>query len=229
MRQVTKENVGLKLASILSLTGVLLICPAVARPTAECPLGPLLKESETLVGYLRAPERISERTGSFNALMILENGVIRSTNGSAIQDGMRFWLPLAPDQVPVRLRAVSGYLERLGPDHCVYHAEVEREIQDWALVSSRPLHSLLRAPTALDKTDFFRLNTQCVNQGDPPPGETPTCERPRLMAVSDLDADGKTEYWYTQPYLWDTGFTVAEETGTGELSVVVSACPGCSD
>jgi hypothetical protein len=31
------------------------------------------------------------------------------------------------------------------------------------------------------------------------------CTLPELLAVSDVDADGKLEYWHSTPYRCDTG------------------------
>ena len=63
---------------------------------------------------------------------------------------------------------------------------------------------------------------------DYPTGEGPPCSRPTLFAISDLDSDGLDEFWFTVPYMWDTGFQVAELTPDhSDLVMIASACLDC--
>jgi hypothetical protein len=51
--------------------------------------------------------------------------------------------------------------------------------------------------------------------------------RPELLALTDIDGDGRLEYWSREPYRWDFGLTVWEDGGT--LAPLLSVCAGCSD
>ena len=193
----------------------------------SCKPGPELKTSEILLGYVHQPARISEKTGLFNALAVLEHKTLRPTDGAMIRDGMRFIFPLEANRRPVALAQTSAYLERLGRDHCVYHARFQdTNLADWTLVSTAPVN--LRIPSPTDRTRFYELETHCVQQGDYGPGEGPPCVKPILVAVSDIDGDLNPEYWHTSPFIWDTGFAVSEEANT-VLEALVYACPGCSE
>jgi hypothetical protein len=86
----------------------------------------------------------------------------------------------------------------------------------------------MRQPTESERLAFRALLPECVQQGDPPPGEE-TCTHAALLAVSDIDSDGSPEYWHSTPYRWDTGLTVSKLVDSSSLEVIVSACPGCSD
>lgn len=52
--------------------------------------------------------------------------------------------------------------------------------------------------------------------------------RPELIAVSDSDADGNPEFWYSDPYTWDTGLGVLEVVDDNAVPVL-AVCPACSD
>ncbi len=147
-----------------------------------------------------------------------------------MSDTMRLWRVLDPSSPPLALRNVSGFLDRMGEDHWVYHAETgSGDLPFGTLLSSKPMESSqFKAPTEEDRAFFRQHNANCVGQGDPDPATKPPCERPELIAVSDIDSDGSPEYWATRPYLWDTGITVWKRTPQG-LVQVLDVCSGCSD
>jgi hypothetical protein len=51
------------------------------------------------------------------------------------------------------------------------------------------------------------------------------CEPAKLIAISDLNDNGKKEYWFLEPETYDMGVGVIEEPDQRILSV----CPGCPD
>lgn len=73
-----------------------------------------------------------------------------------------------------------------------------------------------------------KLNTSCVNQGDYSSKEKPPCTKPKLIAVSDIDKNGKSEYWFMTPYMWDEGIIIFEENDE-KLPGLLSDCSDCSD
>jgi len=207
----------------------------VSRGTSEtdqrCPAGKLLEPSDTLLGYvgnIRKTNRVV--VGPFRPLAILRGKKLSHTDGAFIRNEMKFWPVLAADSAPVELKKASSFVDRVGQDHCVFHADLEGATPPlWTLLSSKPLPGTIVEPTAADRTEFGSLKTECVIQGDNDPGEEPPCVRPKLLAVSDLDEDDRAEYWSTQPYLWDTGITVWERDREGNFVVLLSVCSGCSD
>jgi hypothetical protein len=77
-----------------------------------------------------------------------------------------------------------------------------------------------------DRAGFSSLRTTCAH---PPSGSPPhprrICERSRLVATSDLDADSHVEYWYRMPDRYGTAWVIAETTDElGELQFLVKIC-----
>ena len=86
--------------------------------------------------------------GHFRALALLRESELSTTDGSFIRDGMKFWRMLAPESAPIELTKVSSFMDRIGPDHCVVHAEFRGAApQEWTLLSSKPLLGIVREPT----------------------------------------------------------------------------------
>jgi len=164
----------------------------------------------------------------FRPLAILSGSSIKETLGATIYKSQSFWPVLSLGSKPLKLVAVSSFLDRMGEDHGVYSGTLaKKDLPNWTLLSSAPLPGVFRKPTQKDRDEFYRLNTTCVKQGDYPAGQDPPCVRPILLAISDINKNGKPEYWVTEPYIWDTGLTVWENTGT--LNQLLQVCVGCSD
>jgi hypothetical protein len=49
-----------------------------------------------------------------------------------------------------------------------------------------------------------------------------------VLAITDINKNGKPEYWATEPYKTDTGVTVWEKNH-GVFVVLLQVCPGCAD
>lgn len=176
-------------------------------------------------------EGIKDKTTTvdrFRPLAILNGSSIKETPGATIHKGQSFWTIFSPESTPLKLVAVNSFLDHMNVDHCVYFGTLNRkDLPNWTLLSSKPLPRVFREPTQKDRDEFSRLNTTCVQQGDYPAVQEPPCVRPILLAISDINKNGKPEYWATEPYLWDTGLTVWENTGT--LIQLFQVCVGCSD
>jgi hypothetical protein len=125
--------------------------------------------------------------------------------------------------------AFSAYLTRMGPDRCIWFAEVkEGKLEGISIFASQRVD----IDIILDKKRvelFQSIKTECIDQGDYPPNKKPPCTRPKLLATSDLDNDGFIEYWYTDPYTWNTGFAVAELDEINKTFSVISSgrCLDC--
>lgn len=164
----------------------------------------------------------------FRPLAILNGSSIKETAGATIHKGQSFWPVLSPKSKSLKLLSVNSFLDHMNVDHCVYFGTLDKkDLPNWTLLSSAPLPNAFRKPTQKDIDTFYSLNTTCVMQGDYPAGQQPPCVRPILLAVSDINKNGKPEYWTTEPYIWDTGLTVWENTGT--LNPLLQVCVGCSD
>jgi hypothetical protein len=112
----------------------------------------------------------------------------------------------------------------MGPDHCVYSATLRGpDISDWVLLTSKPLAGVFRQPTVEDHSEFEKLKLECIWQGNMPT----ECTKPTLLATTDMDKNGRREYWAAMPYKWDTGLSVFE--GTKPPRTLLEVCVGCSD
>lgn len=162
-------------------------------------------------------------------LAVLQDAALEPALRPEIYKGQRFWRVLAPTARPARLRSAGAFLDRMNEDHCVYFGTFEKASPPlWTLLSSEPLPGVFRAPTENETLRFSQLNNSCVEQGDYPEDRMPACVRPRLLAITDINKNGRPEYWATEPYRWDTGLTVWEEEN-GKLIPLLELCVGCSD
>jgi hypothetical protein len=164
----------------------------------------------------------------FRPIAVIDEGKIQETMGGYIHAGQLFWHVLSPDSNPEELASVNSFLDYMNEPHCVYFGTLkDKNIPQWTLLSSKPLHGLFRKPSAKDENKLLELNNTCLEQGDYLPNEQPPpCVRPKLLAVSDINQNGSLEYWATEPYKWDTGLTVWEE---GKNKPILEVCVGCSD
>jgi len=116
--------------------------------------------------------------------------------------------------------------------HCVRYSSFlnKSEVKDFSLLSSNPRIDIQVPPLKSDIKYFYSINRDCVVQGDPPPKEKLPCTKPKLIGTSDLDDDGLKEYWFTEPYTWDTGFSVSEDNRRHSgLESIIQNCDFCSD
>lgn len=233
------QNFRMLTLGVPALTAFALIVSCTGRVSADldsqCPLGPELVQSSTLIGYVGENVEIQDkkrtfRLGEFRALAIHSTDTLVATDGSAIRAEMQFWPLLDQDSTPHALSGISSILDIQGEDHCVYSASFTiSDLPRWTLVGSKPLRPLIRRPALKERDSFDRRNSKCIMQGDYEPGEQPPCARPNLLAVSDIDRDGLLEFWATEPYMWDTGFSVSEEEGSDGLVRIIEVCPLCAD
>jgi hypothetical protein len=217
----------------------------VAKPSStetkellDCSFATTSKEKGVLIAWITdvrkttqfGPRIASETTTvePFRPIALLNGTSLKETLGATIHKGQSFWRVLSPASKPLKLSSVGSFLDHMNEDHCVYFGTFGKANPPrWTLLSSEPLPGVFRAPTPKDRAEFYRLNTSCVQQGDYPEGQAPPCVRPKLLAVSDINKNGRPEYWATEPYLWDTELTVWENNGV--LTPLLQVCVGCSD
>jgi hypothetical protein len=210
-------------------------------PIAEidCSFTSNLKEEGTLIAWVtdcrittqfgNGMTETTTQVGPFRPLAILNGSSIKETLGATIHKGQSFWPVLPPNSKPIKLISVDSFFDHMNDGRCVYFGSLDKtDLPRWTLLSNVPLTGVFRSPTQKDRDEFYRMNTTCVRQGDYPEGKEPPCVRPILLAISDINKNGKPEYWATEPYIWDTGLTIWENTG-GTLLKLFEVCVGCSD
>jgi hypothetical protein len=209
-----------------------------ARKIPDCSLATASKEEGVIIAWVtdvreftqfgRGIETQTIRVGPIRPIALLKDTGLKETLGATIYKGQSFWRVLSPVPSPLKLTSVGSFFDHL-VDRCVYYGTLDKpNLPRWTLLSSKPLPGVFRAPSANDRTEFYRLNTSCVIQGDYLEGKAPPCTRPKLLAVSDINKNRKPQYWATQPYVWDTGVTVWE-SNSGQLVKLLEVCVGCAD
>jgi hypothetical protein len=207
------------------------------QPT-DCPFDSSSKKEGVIIAWVTDVREFTEfgkeiktqtvTVGSFRPLALLSNTGLQEELGATMHKGQSFWRVLSPSSNPLKLTAVGSFFDHL-VDRCAYYGTLDKtNLPRWTLLSSKPLPGVFRAPSNKDRAEFYRLNTSCVIQGDYPEGKAPPCTRPELLAISDINKNGKPEYWATEPYIWDTGLTVGE-ISNGKIVPVLEVCVGCAD
>jgi hypothetical protein len=208
------KSIGVLLALALASAS-----PAFAQ---DCVASGPLPEGAIFIGYSRTGE------SALHSAALLRTTVLEKYDGRNLSVGLRLHEAATKNPTTTRIESVAPYLERMGPDHCEYPAAINAaKSKQWRIWSSKPLTSL-RQPSDAERMAFRKLRPDCAHQGDPPPGEE-VCVYAELLAISDIDSDGHSEYWHSTPYRWDTGLSISEQLGPSNLELVVAACPGCSD
>ena len=210
-----------------------------AKQLPDCSFATTSKEEGILIAWVtsvrkttqfgRGIETQTTTVGPFRPIALLNYTSLKGTSGATIHKGQSFWRVLSPVSSPLKLTSVGSFLDHMNGDHCVYFGTFGKANPPrCTLLSSKPIPGVFRASTREDRAAFYQLNTSFVQQGDYPEGQKPPCVRPKLLAVTDINKNGKPEYWATEPYLWDTGLTVWENNN-GALIRLLQVCVGCSD
>lgn len=110
--------------------------------------------------------------------------------------------------------------------NCIFARQLPTGKKISGIVASRKIAFKIPIPTA-SQSKFKEIKSKCVNHGDDVPQK---CLYPQLLAISDLDNNGREEFWFEQPYMWDIGVSVAEISIDGkELVNLVEDCSLCAD
>jgi len=214
--------------------------PVEQEKELDCSIKPSSKEEGVLIAWTTdvrtttqfgggSSEEKTTVVGSFRPLALLNGSSLTESLGSWLYKDQPFWNILSPTSGPLKLSSVDSFVDHMNDTHCVYYGTLNNtNLPKWTLLSSKPLPDVFHPPTQNDLNEFYKLNTKCVEQGDYPEGKQPPCTKPQLLAISDINKNGKPEYWATEPYMWDTGLTVWE-SDNGKLIELLSICVGCSD
>lgn len=205
---------------VMPLVAAALGAPSFAAQPSQCQTY-AKPEGMVLLGYSGPGEQ------TLRAFARLSNGALQPDDGSAYAAGQPMRSLLSGEEAAIE--TIAPYVSRSGTDHCVYRATLSGPNRaGWTLWASEPLVDAgFRPPDGAETARFRSYRGECRLQGDPP-GAPPPCVYPELVAISDLNGDGRIEFWHTVVYTWDTGLRVAEERH-GDLVPWVTACSGCSD
>lgn len=112
----------------------------------------------------------------------------------------------------------------LGEDRCVSFAETKDTLEYFSLFATKKIS--LRKPDNKEKEFFYSINKECVVVGDDP---VPVpCTKPEVVAVSDFNSNGLSEFWVKSPYIWGFGLYIFEKTKDGKsLKKLEYACFFC--
>lgn len=170
-----------------------------------------MSEAEFMVG----------KPGAF--LKILPNGEMKQTSGEELAHVRIAFDPTANDaEFPVKVECAEDVEEADGA--VTWYVSTLKTDQ---FFSTRKQIAIQTKITAQDQTFFeTNLNASCVVQSDGDEHAAPRpCVRPKVTGITDLNANGKREFWFNEPYKWDVGVGVIEEPNKR----ILSACPGCAE
>ena len=109
-----------------------------------------------------------------------------------------------------------------GDDKCYWAARLAKDIKNAHELFSYPEFELNTKPNDSLEEQFYTLNTACVTQVDSSNNLRSSCTRPVLIGASDLNKNGRIEFWYTSPRVRETGFAVAEVDESGKKLNVIA-------
>lgn len=169
---------------------------------------------------LAANESMVGRSGAF--LKILANGEMKQTSGEELAFVSEAFDPAANDAViPMKVECAEDVEEADGA--ITWYVSTLKSDQFFS--TRKGVH----VETKISEKDrlYFQtaLNTSCVVQEVEEGAPAPDCIRPQVIGITDLNGNGKREFWFNEPYKWDMGVGVIEEPGQR----ILTACPGCAD
>lgn len=113
------------------------------------------------------------------------------------------------------------YSAQSGADKCYWAAKMETKKGLNGLFASPKLKFTTKLDEAT-RTKFNAINTACVTQVDSSNNPKSACTKPVLKGVSDLNKNGRLEFWYTSPHTQATGFAVAEMDESGNTLKIIA-------
>ena len=113
------------------------------------------------------------------------------------------------------------YSAQPGADKCYWAAKLESKKSLNDLFASQKLKFTTKIDEAT-RTKFNAINTACVTQVDSSNNPKSSCTKPVLKGVSDLNKNGRLEFWYTSPHTHAMGFAVAELDESGNALKIIA-------
>jgi hypothetical protein len=190
--------------------------PAIAQEAPKClDVTPLaLKDGEVL--FLYQPEG---QPDSLETLVVFDGKEFKETHNRyfrGISEAFRI------DSGKAFVISYDTYSAMPGSDKCFWSAKLEKpKKSDNELFSSAPV----KLNTKIDDKTlsyFYSLNTACINQVDSSNNPKSSCTKPILKGTSDINNNGRTEFWFTSPHLRDIGFAIAELDESGNKLKIIA-------
>lgn len=186
------------------------------RDPKTCEKGFTISKDDTLFAYVKS--------NTLYPLAFWSGSKLKSTNGFFPKHHSEF----------VDVEGKNAMTIPLEPAHfddhtgdCIFSRSIKNanKTTPYIVASKKTSFKVPIPVTAKEK--FRRLKDKCVNHGDDVPQK---CLYPELIAVSDLDNNGREEFWYERPYMWDKGVSVGEVSANGKtLTNIAEDCSDCSD
>jgi hypothetical protein len=175
----------------------------------------ILPDHHVLIGYVK-----NKIVYSF---MVWDGAMVKRSKDQSVKNIKSL---IAIDQKePILFTAKSPHRDAHS-NSCIYSGAVTAPVIDFTLVSTKKFNFILPIPQAA-KDQFNALRGPCVRHGDSEPDQ---CVFSELLAVTDLNKNGRFEFWFKQPYLWDFGMAISEVSADGKsLGHIASDCSDCSD
>ena len=172
-------------------------------------------EGHTVIGYLK--------NKSLYPFMVWDGSQLKPIGEQGIKN-IKSFTPIDKKE-PVVFTHSSPHRDAHS-NVCIYSGSIAFDAADLILVSSKKFDFILPIPQAA-KDQFNALRGPCVRHGDYVPEK---CLYKELLAVTDINKNGRYEFWFKQPYLWDIGIAIGEVSEDKKsLKVIASDCSDCSD
>lgn len=144
------------------------------RETPDCSLTTTSKEQGIIIAWVTSVREFTQfghgiktdaiTVGPFRPIAVLNGTSLKETSGATIRKAQPFWRVLSPSSAPLKLTSVGAFFDLI-VNRCIYFGTFAKNTPPrWTLLSSKPISSVFRAPTAKDVEDFSRLNTSCVRR-----------------------------------------------------------------
>ena len=171
---------------------------------------------------LGAGDFIVGRPGAF--LRVSANGSLKQTTGEELIGITSAYDPTHAD-LPLELKVECAEdTEKTDSAEPVLYVSNLKGDQFFSTLRSVEVQTSISA----EDQKFFetQIDTRCLKRPDDESARphAATCVHPELFAITDLNRDGRKEYWFNEALDWDTGIGVIEEP----RERILTACPGCA-
>lgn len=170
---------------------------------------------------LKSGEFIVGRPGAF--LIVTPSGEMKQSSGEELANIATVYDPTTGDQeMPLKMECAEDSEDNT--DEIAWFVATLKSDQFFATRKGTEVNT---QTSDADQTYFqTKMNTSCILQNEVPDEPPKTaCVRPKVFATTDLNKNGKKEYWFNEPHAYDMGIGVMEEPQTRLLT----ACPGCAE
>lgn len=170
---------------------------------------PALNQADVVIAASFVNELNPPQHLYMDTITVFDGKSFRTAKG----DEMRAVSTLISGRSGRAVRVTAELNESVKLSDCLWTAKsaAEHPVKDFDLWTTRPLQFNF-AITPADQATLATWFPECVVPDGPPGAAAPRCVR--LLATSDLDGNGRREFWFVSPSLWfSDGVAMAEEPG----------------